>query len=231
MVLISSVQQSDTLTYMCVCVWYNMCVYYTYIYSFSHSFLLWFVMRYWIEFPVVCIRTLLFIHPIYNRLHLLVQNSQPFSPLPLICLGTTSLFSVSVPMFLFHRYTDLCHILDSTCKWHHKVFVVLFLNYYPSVQFSSVTQSCLTLCNTMDCSTPYCPVHHQLPELAQTHVPRVNDAIQPPHPISSSFPPAFNVFQHKGLFQWVSSSHQVTKVLEFQLQHQSFQYTPRTDFL
>ena len=146
---------------VCVCVWYNMYVYYTYIYSFSHSFLLWFVMKYWIEFPVVCIRTLLFIHPIYNRLHLLVQNSQPFPPLPLICLGTTSLFSGSVPMFLFHRYTDLCHILDSTCNWHHKVFVVLYLTYYTSVQFSSVTQSCLTLCNTMDCSTPYCPAHHQ----------------------------------------------------------------------
>ena len=85
---------------------------------------------------------------------------------------------------------------------------------------SSVTQSCLTLC---DCSTPGLPVHHQLPELAQTHVHWVSDAIQPSHPLSSPYPPALNLSQHQGLFQWVSSSHQVTKVLEFQLQHQSFQ--------
>ena len=85
---------------------------------------------------------------------------------------------------------------------------------------SSVTQSCLSLC---DCSTPGLPVHHQLPELAQTHVHWVSDAIQSSHPLSSPSPPALNLSQHQGLFQWVSSSHQVTKVLEFQLQHQSFQ--------
>ena len=75
----------------------------------------------------------------------------------------------------------------------------------------------------MDCSTPGFPVHHQLPELAQTHVHRVGDAIQPSHLLLSPSPPAFNLFQNWGLFQGVSSSHQVTKVLEFQLQHQSFQ--------
>ena len=75
----------------------------------------------------------------------------------------------------------------------------------------------------MDCSTPGFPVHHQLLELAQTHVHRVGDAIQPSHPLSFPSPPAFNLSQHQGLFQWVSSSHQVAKVLEFQLQHQSFQ--------
>ena len=73
----------------------------------------------------------------------------------------------------------------------------------------------------MDCSTPGFLVHHQLPELAQTHVHRVSDAIQPSHPLSSAFPPAFNLSQHQGLFQGLSSSHQETKVLEFQLQHQS----------
>ena len=67
----------------------------------------------------------------------------------------------------------------------------------------------------MDCSTPGFPVHHQLPEFTQTHVHRVGDAIQPSHPLSSPSPPAFNLSQHKGLSQWVSSSHQVTKVLEF----------------
>ena len=99
------------------------------------------------------------------------------------------------------------------------------------VQFSSVTQSCLTLCNLMDCSTPGLPVHHQLPELAQTHVHWVGNAIQPSHLLSSPFPPALNLSQHQGLFHWVSSSHHVAKVLEFQLQHQSFQWIFRTDFL
>ena len=99
------------------------------------------------------------------------------------------------------------------------------------VQFSSVAHSCLTLCDPMDCSMPGFPVHHQLPKLAQTHVYQVGDAIQPSHPLSSSSPPAFRLSPHHGLFQWVSSSHQVAKVLEFQLQHQSFQWIFRTDFL
>ena len=75
------------------------------------------------------------------------------------------------------------------------------------IQCSSVAQSCLTLCNPMDCSTPGLPVHHQLPEFTQTHVHRVSDAIQPIHPLSSPSPAAFNLSQHQGLFQWVSSSH------------------------
>ena len=75
------------------------------------------------------------------------------------------------------------------------------------------------------------PVHHHLPESAQTHVHWVGDAIQPSHPLLSPSPPALNLSQHQGLFQWVSSSHEVAKVLEFQLQHQSFQWTPRTDLL
>ena len=78
------------------------------------------------------------------------------------------------------------------------------------------------LCDPMDCSTSSFPVHHQLPELAQTRVHRVSDAIQPSHPLSSPSPPAFNLSQHQGLFQRVSSSHQVAKILELQLQHQSF---------
>ena len=100
-----------------------------------------------------------------------------------------------------------------------------------SVQFSSVAQSCLTLCNPMNHSTPGLPVHHQLPDFTQTHVHRVGDAIQPSHPLSSPSSPAPNPFQHQSLFQWVNSSHGVAKVLEFQLQHQSFQTTPRTHLL
>ena len=86
-----------------------------------------------------------------------------------------------------------------------------------SVQFSRL---CPTLCDPMNRSTPGLPVHHQLPESTQTHVHRVDDAIQPSHPLSSPSPPALNLSQHQGLFQWVSSLHQVAKVLEFQLQHQ-----------
>ena len=100
-----------------------------------------------------------------------------------------------------------------------------------SVQFSSVTQSCPTLCDLMNCSTPSFPVHHQLLEFTQTHVHRVGNAIQPPHPLLFPFPPASNSSQHQGLFQWVNSSHEVAKLLEFQLQHQTIQWTLRTDLL
>ena len=98
------------------------------------------------------------------------------------------------------------------------------------IQFSSV-QSCLTLCDHMNHRTPGLPVHHQLLEFTQTHVHRVSDAIQPSHSLLSPSPPAPNPSQHQSLFQWVNSLHEVAKVLEFQLQHQSFQWTPRTDLL
>ena len=97
------------------------------------------------------------------------------------------------------------------------------------LQFSSVAMSCPTLCNPMHCSTPGFPV--QLLELAQTRVHRVGDAIQPSHPLSSPSPPTFNLSQHQNLFQWVSSSHEVAKGLVFPIQHQSFQWVFRTDFL
>ena len=90
-------------------------------------------------------------------------------------------------------------------------------NLFSSVQFSSVSQSCPTLCDTMNCSTPGLPVHRQLLEFTQTHVHWVDDAIQPSHPLSSPSPPAPSPSQHQTLFQWVNSSHEVAKVLEFQL--------------
>ena len=114
----------------------------------------------------------------------------------------------------------------ASCRSHCSPLLTLSLflaaNRGP-VQFSSVAQSCPTLCDLMDCSTPGLLVHHQLPELAQTHVNRVGDAIQPSHPLSSPSPPAFNLSQHQSLLQWVSSSQQMAKVLEFQVQHQSCQ--------
>ena len=95
---------------------------------------------------------------------------------------------------------------------------------FRSSRFSSAAQSCPNHWDPTECSTPGLSVHLQLPEFTQTYVHWVCDAIQPSHPLSSPSPPAFNLSQHQGLFQWVSSSHQVAKVLEFQLQHQSFQW-------
>ena len=97
-----------------------------------------------------------------------------------------------------------------------------------NIQFSSVPQSCPTLCDSMNCSMPGLPVHHQLPAFTQTHVHWVSDAIQPFHPLSSPASPALNLSQHQSLFKWVSSSHQMAKALEFQLQHQSFQWINKT---
>ena len=99
------------------------------------------------------------------------------------------------------------------------------------LQFSSLAQPCLMPCNPMYCSMPGLPVHPQLLGFPQTHVHWVSDAIQPSHPLLSPCLPTFNLSQHQDLFQWVSSLHQVAKVLEFQLQHQSFQRIFGTDFL
>ena len=99
------------------------------------------------------------------------------------------------------------------------------------IQFSSVAQLWPTLCDPMNPSMPGLPVHHQLPEFTQTYVHRVSDAIQPSHPLSSPSPPAPNPSQHQSLCQWVNSSHEEAKVLEFQLKHHSFQRNPRADLL
>ena len=128
----------------------------------------------------------------------------------------------------------------NTCFGNMRKFPVLIMNIFcirlcpilyvfSSVQFSRTV--CLTLRDPMNCSMPSFLVHHQFLELIQTHVHWVSDAIQLSHPLSSPSPPAFNLSQHQGLFQWVSSSHQVAKVLVFQLQHQSYQWIFRTDFL
>ena len=111
------------------------------------------------------------------------------------------------------------------------IFLSTSLACFSSVQFSSSAQSCTTLCNPINHSMPGFPVHHQLLESTQTHIHWVSDAIQLSHPLLSPSPPALNLSQHQGLFRWVSSLHQVAKVLEFQLQHQPFQWTPRTDLL
>ena len=112
---------------------------------------------------------------------------------------------------------------QSPCTVHRLEWLEAKVRTRPSAvrmkinQFSSVPQSCPTLYDTMGCSTPGFPVHHQLPEFTQTHAHRVGDAIKPSHPLSSPSPTALNLSQNQGIFQWVSSSHQVAKVLEFQL--------------
>ena len=111
-------------------------------------------------------------------------------------------------------------------EWIYAYGFTLLYRRNSSVQFSSVAQSCLALCNPMNRSIPGLPVHHQLPEFIQTHVHWGGNAIQPSHPLSSPSTPTLNLFQLDGLFKWVSSMHEVAKVLEFQLQHQSFQWTP-----
>ena len=115
------------------------------------------------------------------------------------------------------------------CSSRESFFGLLHFSPLNNHQFSSVAQSCPAICDPMNRSTPGLPVHHQLPEFTQTHVHWVGDAIQPSHPLSSPSPPAPNPSQHQGLFQWVNSLHEVAKILEFQLQHQSFQWTTRTD--
>ena len=141
---------------------------------------------------------------------------------------------------IFFTYSSLMTVNWLLLSFVYFRFVYVKCNLYANllndfsnlmVQFSSVAQSFLTLCDPTDRSTPGLPVHHQPQEFTQTHVYRVGDAIQSFHPLSSLSPPAFNLSQHQGLFKWVSSSHQMSKVLEFQLQHQSFQWTLRTDLL
>ena len=105
-------------------------------------------------------------------------------------------------------------LLNNPISYLHLSFVHLLS---VTNQIRSVVQSCLTLCDRVNRSTPGLPVHHQLPEFTETHVHRVNDAIQPSHPLSSPSPPAPNPSQNQSLFQWVNSLHEVAKVLAFQL--------------
>ena len=124
-------------------------------------------------------------------------------------------------------FFPLCFILDTFCCYIFKFTNLLSCDICGCCL---VAKLCLTLCDPMDCSTPAFPVLQYLPELAQTHVLWVDDTIQPSHPLSPPSPSAFNLSQNQGLFQGVGFLHQVDKVLELQLQHQSFQWIFRVDF-
>ena len=120
--------------------------------------------------------------------------------------------------------------------WFVAICFLLYSSFPPLftiIQFNSIQSLSRVwlFAQPLNRSTPGLPVHHQLPESTQTDVHWVSDAIQPSHPLLSPSPPDLNLSQHQGLFKWVSSSHQVAKLLEFQLQHQSLQWTPRTDLL
>ena len=117
------------------------------------------------------------------------------------------------------------------CPWVSFCFGNKFLFVFFCCCCCSIAQLCPTLCDPVDCSTPGFLILHYLPEPAQIRVHWVSDAIQPSHPRSPPSPPPFNLSQHQGLFQWVSSVHQVAKVLELQGQHKSFQWIFRVDFL
>ena len=138
----------------------------------------------------------------------MMNSSLPFSPL--------STWDFLIHPLCLHHHPQALIVPLPGCLWH---------------QFSSVAQSCLTFWDPMNHSMPGLPVHHQLPEFTQIHTLWVGDAILPSRPLLSPSPPAPNPSQHQGLFQRVNSSHEVAKVIEFQLQHQSFQWTPRTYLL
>ena len=136
----------------------------------------------------------------------------PWTISPWGCKESDTTEWVSLHFTSLHLMRQVLFFLENKSNW---------LKVTWSVQFSSVAQSCLTLCDPMNRSTPGLPVHHQLPEFSQTHVHRVSDAIQPSHPLSSPPPPAPNPSQHQSLFQWVNSSHEVAKYWSF-----SFSITP-----
>ena len=189
-----------------------------------------YIWRNWIS-PIWSILTMLLTIEtlLYNRSSVLIHLAK----LKFCATGRHFLISFStqtlVIMLCSVSVSNHCLLsVSMTCCPNLPIVKVIRIGLW---QFSSVAQSCPTLCDPMNRSTPGLLVHHQLPEFTQTHVHWVGDAIQPSHPLSSPSPPVPNPSQHQGLFQWVNSLHEVAKVLEFQLQHHSFQWTPRTGLL
>ena len=142
------------------------------------------------------------------------------------------LFLIRRPLIYFSCIIALARTSYTLLKKNSEITILVLIleknipSFIWGLMFSSVQSlSHVWLCDSMDCSTPGLPVHHQLPELTQTHVYRVGDAIQPSHPLSAPSPPTFNCSQHQGLFQWISSLHQVIKYWSF-----SFSISPSNDY-
>ena len=187
--------------------------YFNFILFFNFTILYWFWhISKWIRHRYTCVphpEPSSFLHP-----HT-IPLGRPSAPAPSIQYRASNLDWQLVSYMILYMFQ--CHSPKSSHALPLPLpqspkdcsIYIIFLSclLYIKSQFSSVTQSCPTLCNPMDCSTPGLPVHW------------VSDVIQPSHPLLSPSPPAFNLSQHQGLFKWVSSSHQVAKVLEFQLQH------------
>ena len=151
-----------------------------------------------------------------------------------------TVFTMARPSEIRHLKFSLCFSYPLRClnkrEKTYFLFSSLFNKKETNISQSDLTSDQISRSVVSDSATPWTTARQaslsiKLPESTQTHVHQVSDAIQLSHPLSSPSSPAFNPSQHQGLFQWVSSSHQVAKVLEFQLQHQSFQWTPRTDLL
>ena len=134
-------------------------------------------------------------------------------------------------VILIWEMTLRCRVVHEIKEWKVELLTLCVCVFVCVCVTCAQSLSHVRLCNPMDCSMPGLPVHHQLLGLTQTHAHWVGDAIQPSHPLSTPSPLAFNLSQHQGLFKWLSSSYQVAKVLELQLQHQSFQWIFRTDLL
>ena len=184
----------------------------------------------WRNRPWWWINSLLSLAGPFSRPQIVPSSSSPDPKLQSLCHKMPRLLSLSSKAFMLHPCNPYSFITHRSPCSPTPTPALCFPNTEIRDTHCSGAQSCPTLCDPMDCSTPGFPVLHYLLESAQTHVHWVDDTIQPSYPLLTPSP-ALNLSQHQGLFQWVLSSHQVTKVLELQLQHQSFQWRFRTDFL
>ena len=181
----------------------------------------------------------------YNWKYVPLDSFHHFHPSPTTAHGNHQSLSVLfiykffvvtyVSKIIYLPFSDLFHLVYCSQGPLFLLQIARFHSFYGWIifmyKFSSFAQSCPTFCDPINRSMPGLPVHHQLPEFTQTHLHWVGDAIQSSHPLSSPSPPALSLSHHQGLYKWVSSPHWVAKVLEFQLQHQSLQWTPSTELL
>ena len=144
--------------------------------------------------------------------------------------GPSNLFHWSISLFLWLSIYSFMSSVNTDSFTSFLIWMPFILFHFRGY-CCSITQSCPTVCNPLDCGMPGFPVLYHLPEFTQTHVHCIGDAIPPFHLLSSPSSPAFTLFQHQGLFQWIGNLHLVARVLELKPQHQYFQWIVRVDFL